>query len=96
MAKEQSIEMVGVVKEALPGSRFRIELKGGQQVMGHLAGRMRRNYIRILPGDYVKIELSPYDLEKGRITWRFRGKPEEEEVPSPEAEAEVEPDDSDE
>lgn len=72
MAKEEKIEMMGTVTEALKGTQFRVELESGHQVIGYLSGKMRRYYIRILLGDKVKIELSPYDLTKGRITYRFK------------------------
>ncbi len=70
MAKEEAIEMDGKVLEALPNTRFRVELENGHEVLAHLSGKMRRFYIRILPGDTVTIEMSPYDLTKGRITYR--------------------------
>jgi translation initiation factor IF-1 len=70
--KEQAIEAEGVVTEALPNVMFRVELDNGHQVLGHISGRMRKNYIRIMPGDRVRIELSPYDLNRGRITFRYR------------------------
>jgi translation initiation factor IF-1 len=72
MAKEDLIEVEGIIKEALPDARFRVELENGLIVLGHLAGKMRMNFIRILPGDRVKIELSPYDLTRGRITYRCK------------------------
>ena len=72
MAKEDLIEVEGVVKEALPNAKFRVELDNGHIVEAHISGKIRMNFIRILPGDKVKLELSPYDLNKGRIT--FRGK----------------------
>ena len=72
MAKEEAIEVEGVVKEALPNTMFRVELKNGHLIMAHLSGKMRKHYIRIVPGDSVKVELSPYDLDKGRITFRQR------------------------
>lgn len=72
MAKEEAIEVEGVVREALPNTMFRIELKNGVVVLGHLSGKMRKHYIRIVPGDTVKVELSPYDLSKGRIIYRER------------------------
>ncbi len=72
MAKEETIEMTGVVMETLPNTMFRVELENGHVIIAHISGRMRKNYIRILTGDEVKVELSPYDLSKGRIT--FRGK----------------------
>jgi translation initiation factor IF-1 len=62
----------GKVMEALPNAMFTVELEGGQRVLGHLAGKMRKNYIRVLPGDRVTVELSPYDLTRGRITFRHR------------------------
>jgi translation initiation factor IF-1 len=70
MPKEEPIKVGGVVKEALPNTMFRVELKNGHQVLAHVAGRMRMNYIRILPGDHVTLEMSPYDLTKGRIVFR--------------------------
>ena len=69
MAKEV-IEFDGVIKEALPGAMFRIELENGHEVLAHVGGKMRKNYIRIVPGDSVTVEMSPYDLSKGRITYR--------------------------
>ncbi|MCQ2582725.1 MAG: translation initiation factor IF-1 [Treponema sp.] len=70
MAKEAAIEVEGVVKEALPNTTFRVELQNGHIIMAHLSGKMRKHYIRIVPGDSVKVELSPYDLNKGRIIFR--------------------------
>jgi len=72
MAKEESIEVTGIVKEALPNAMFRVELENGHQVLGHISGKMRKYYIRILPGDKVKVELSPYDLTRGRIVYRYK------------------------
>jgi len=72
MAKEENIEMEGVVVDTLPNTTFRVQLENGHIVTAHISGRMRKNYIRILTGDHVKVELTPYDLSKGRIT--FRGK----------------------
>ena len=72
MAKEDAIEVEGTITEALPNTQFRVELDNGHNVLAHISGRMRMNYIRILPGDKVKVELSPYDLDRGRITYRFR------------------------
>ena len=72
MAKEDVIEVEGTVTEAWPNTQFRVELDNGHNVLAHISGRMRMNYIRILPGDKVKVELSPYDLDRGRITYRFR------------------------
>lgn len=70
MAKEEKIEVEGKVLESLPNTMFRVELTTGHKVLAHLSGKMRMNYIRILPGDKVKIELSPYDLTRGRIIYR--------------------------
>ncbi|MCQ2552434.1 MAG: translation initiation factor IF-1 [Clostridia bacterium] len=70
MAKNDSIEVMGTVLEALPNAMFKVKLENDFEVMAHISGKMRMNYIRILPGDKVKIELSPYDLTRGRITWR--------------------------
>jgi translation initiation factor IF-1 len=71
MAKEKEvIELAGTVREALPGTMFKVELENGHQIIAHVAGRMRKHYIRLVPGDRVKVELTPYDLTKGRITYR--------------------------
>lgn len=72
MAKEESIEVEGVVKEALPNAMFRVELENSHIVLAHISGKIRKHFIRILPGDKVKIELSPYDLARGRITFRCK------------------------
>ncbi len=72
VAKEETIEVEGEVTEALPNTMFRVQLDNGHSVLGHISGKMRRYYIRILPGDRVKVELSPYDLTRGRITYRFK------------------------
>ena len=72
MSKEDVIEMEGVVSETLPNTMFRVELENGHIVTAHISGRMRKNYIRILNGDKVKVELTPYDLSKGRITFRSK------------------------
>ena len=72
MAKEEAIEVVGIVKEALPNTMFRVELQNGHIIMAHLSGKMRKHYIRIVPGDSVKVALSPYDLDRGRIIFRQR------------------------
>ena len=64
------IELNGVVVETLPGTQFKVELENGHQIIAHVAGKMRKNYIRIVPGDSVTVELTPYDLTKGRITYR--------------------------
>ncbi len=70
--KEQTIKVEGTVIEALPNAMFRVELQNGHKVLGHVAGKMRMNFIKILPGDKVSLELSPYDLTKGRITYRHK------------------------
>ena len=70
MAKEDVIEVEGVVVEKLPNAMFKVELENGHQILAHISGKLRQNYIRILPGDKVTIEMSPYDLSKGRIIWR--------------------------
>ena len=70
--KEDVIEVEGVVVEALPNTNFKVELENGHQVLAHISGKLRMNYIKILPGDKVKLELSPYDLTRGRITWRAK------------------------
>ena len=72
MAKEGSIEVDGVVQEALPNAMFRVELENGHEVLAHISGKMRMHYIKILPGDKVTVELSVYDLDRGRITYRFK------------------------
>lgn len=72
MAKEDVIEMDGIVMETLPNTMFRVELENGHIVTAHISGRMRKHYIRILTGDKVKVELTPYDLSKGRITYRTK------------------------
>ena len=70
MPKEELIEVEGMVIEALPNTMFRVEIQEGHVVLAHLGGKLRKHYIRILPGDKVKVELSPYDLTRGRITFR--------------------------
>jgi translation initiation factor IF-1 len=72
VAKEESIELEGTVIEALPNARFRVEVDNGHKILAHVSGKMRKYYIRILPGDRVKVEVSPYDLTRGRITYRER------------------------
>lgn len=72
MAKEESIEMQGTILETLPNTMFRVQLDNGHIVMAHISGKMRKNYIRILTGDKVTVQISPYDLTKGRITFRAR------------------------
>ncbi len=72
MPKEEKIEVSGIVIKALPNAQFNVELENGHVVLAHISGKMRKYYIRILPGDKVTVELSPYDLTRGRITYRFR------------------------
>ncbi|ADL53379.1 translation initiation factor IF-1 [Clostridium cellulovorans] len=72
MAKEDVIEMEGSVIEALPNAAFKVQLESGQIILAHISGKLRMNFIRILPGDKVTVELSPYDLSRGRITWRAK------------------------
>lgn len=72
MAKEDVIEMEGVILDTLPNTMFRVELENGHVITAHISGKMRKNYIRILTGDQVKVEMTPYDLSKGRITYRMR------------------------
>ncbi|MCB0261596.1 MAG: translation initiation factor IF-1 [Calditrichaeota bacterium] len=72
MAKEQPISVDGIIKETLPNATFRVELESGLEVLAHVSGKMRMHFIRILPGDKVKLELSPYDLTRGRITYRYK------------------------
>ncbi len=70
MSKEDKIEVEGVIRESLPNAMFRVEIPGGKVVLAHISGKMRMHYIKILPGDKVRLELSPYDLTRGRITYR--------------------------
>lgn len=72
MAKEDVIEVEGIILEALPNAMFKVELSNGHKILAHVSGKLRMNYIRILPGDRVTVEMSPYDLTKGRITWRAK------------------------
>lgn len=72
MSKEESIEVEGTVREPLPNAMFRVELDNGHKVLAHISGKMRMHFIKILVGDRVKVELSPYDLTRGRITYRFK------------------------
>ncbi len=72
MPKKEAIEVEGIVIESLPNATFRVELANGHEVLAHISGRMRKHYIRILPADKVLVELSPYDLTRGRITYRFK------------------------
>lgn len=71
MAKEDAVEVEGKVLETLPNAMFKVEIQGGHTVLAHLSGKMRMHFIRILPGDRVRLELSPYDLSRGRITYRL-------------------------
>ena len=72
MPKKETIEVEGVIVEPLPNAMFRVELANGHKVLGHISGKIRLHYIKILPGDKVLVELSPYDLSRGRITYRFK------------------------
>ena len=72
MPKEDAIEVVGTVVETLPNAMFRVELEGKHMVLAHVSGKMRKNFIRILPGDKILVELSPYDLSRGRIVYRYK------------------------
>ncbi len=72
MSKEQSIEVEGTVLEPLPNAMFRVELENGHKILAHISGKMRMHFIRILSGDKVKVQLSPYDLSRGRITYRYK------------------------
>ena len=72
MSKQDVIEVEGTVVDALPNAQFQVELQNGHTVLAHISGKLRMNYIRILPGDKVTVEISPYDLTKGRITWRTK------------------------
>ena len=72
MSKEDVLELEGVVIDALPNAMFTVELENGHKILSHISGKLRMNYIKILPGDKVTVEVSPYDLTKGRITWRSK------------------------
>ncbi|HCD70742.1 MAG TPA: translation initiation factor IF-1 [Ruminococcaceae bacterium] len=72
MSKDDVLEVEGTILEALPNAQFKVELSNGHQILAHISGKLRMNYIRILPGDKVTVEMSPYDLTKGRITWRAK------------------------
>ena len=72
MAKEDVLELEGTVVETLPNAMFKVELENGHQILAHISGKLRMNFIKILPGDRVKLEMSPYDLTRGRITWRSK------------------------
>ena len=71
MAKQENIELDGTIKQALSNAMFRVELENGHEVVAHISGKMRKYYIKLLPGDKVKMEMSPYDFTKGRITYRY-------------------------
>ena len=72
MAKDDVIELEGTVVEALPNAMFQVELPNGHKILAHISGKLRKNFIRILPGDKVTVQMSPYDLTRGRITWRSK------------------------
>lgn len=72
LSKEDVIEVTGKILEALPNATFQVELENGHKILAHVSGKLRMNFIRILPGDKVTVEMSPYDLTKGRITWRAK------------------------
>ncbi|HCC34317.1 MAG TPA: translation initiation factor IF-1 [Ruminococcaceae bacterium] len=72
MSKQDMIEVEGIVTDALPNAMFKVELKNGHEILAHISGKLRMNFIRILPGDKVTVEMSPYDVTKGRITWRSK------------------------
>ncbi len=72
MAKDDVLELEGIVVEALPNAMFQVELENGHRILAHISGKLRMHFIRILPGDKVTVEMSPYDLTKGRITWRAK------------------------
>ncbi len=72
MSKQEMIEIEGTVVESLPNATFKVELENGHRILAHISGKLRMNYIRILPGDKVKVEMSPYDFTRGRITWRSK------------------------
>lgn len=76
---KEVIELEGTIEETLPSAKFKVTLDNGHEIIAHVAGRMRKNYIRLVPGDRVKVELTPYDLTKGRITFRLDNKPRKEE-----------------
>ncbi|MDQ2732780.1 MAG: translation initiation factor IF-1 [Armatimonadota bacterium] len=72
MSKEQAIQVEGTVKETLPNATFRVQLQSGHEVLAHIGGKLRMNFIKVLPGDRVLVELSPYDLSRGRVIYRYR------------------------
>lgn len=83
MGKDDHLELNGVVKECFPNTTFRVECENGHELLAYLAGKLRKHYIRVLPGDHVRIQVSPYDLSKGRIVHRFTKRPPKEEAPAP-------------
>lgn len=86
MGKEESIELDGVIKECFPNTTFRVECENGHELLAYLAGKMRKYYIRVLPGDYVRVQVSPYDLTRGRIVHRYPKPPKKQPITSqPEA-----------
>ena len=94
MAKDDHLELNGVVKECFPNTTFRVETENGHELLAYLAGKLRKHYIRVLPGDHVKIEISPYDLTRGRITRRFTKPPKKEELQPAEPVAAENPEES--
>ena len=78
MSDKEVIEVEGKIVESLPNAMFRVEIEGGHTILAHISGKMRMHYIKIVPGDNVTVEMSPYDIEKGRITFRHKGKPKKE------------------
>jgi len=72
MARKDAVEVEGVIRDSMPNAYFKVELEGGHEVLAHIGGKMRKNYIRVGVGDRVRVELSPYDLNRGRITWKLR------------------------
>lgn len=88
MAKDDALEFLGKVIELLPNANFRVELENGHQLIAYTSGKMRKNRIRVLVGDYVTVEMTPYDLDKGRVTHRFKQKPTPEELNPEKDEAE--------
>lgn len=77
---KEVIELTGTVRETLPNAMFKVELENGHIILAHISGKMRMHYIKILPGDWVKLEMTPYDLTKGRITYRYKEKPTSQEL----------------
>jgi translation initiation factor IF-1 len=87
MGKDDNLELNGVVKECYPNTTFLVKLENGHDILAYLAGKLRKHYIRVLPGDHVRLQISPYDLTKGRITRRYTKPPRPEELAAEEAEA---------